>query len=75
MASMSSLSRDKVRLLDAGAGVGALTAAWVSEICSRAVRPKEVVLTAYELDEELLNCVWGLAFISLLLGLSLGLHF
>ena len=54
MASMSTLLRKRVRLLDAGAGVGALTAAWVAEICSRPVRPKEVVLTAYELDETLL---------------------
>lgn len=35
MASMSTLVRNRVRLLDAGAGVGALTAAWVAEICSR----------------------------------------
>lgn len=54
MASMSTTLRKRVRLLDAGAGVGALTAAWVAEICSRPVRPKEVVLTAYELDEALL---------------------
>lgn len=54
MASMSTLIHERVRLLDAGAGVGALTAAWVAEICSRAVRPKEVVLTAYERDEALL---------------------
>lgn len=54
MASMSTLVRKRLRLLDAGAGVGALTAAWVAEICSRPVRPKEVVLTAYERDEALL---------------------
>ena len=33
MASMSTLLRKRVRLLDAGAGVGALTAAWTAEIC------------------------------------------
>lgn len=54
MASMSTLSRKRVHLLDAGAGVGSLTAAWIAEICSRSARPKEVVLTAYELDEILL---------------------
>lgn len=54
MASMSTTLLKRVRLLDAGAGVGALTAAWVAEICSRPVRPKEVVLTAYERDEALL---------------------
>jgi len=54
MASTSSRRRERLRLLDAGAGVGALTAAWVSEICSRSVRPKEISLTCYELDEALL---------------------
>jgi adenine-specific DNA-methyltransferase len=54
MASTSLRRRERLRLLDAGAGVGALTAAWVSEICSRTIRPKEIILTAYELDEALL---------------------
>lgn len=54
MASMSTLSRKRVRLLDAGAGVGSLTAAWVAEICSRPIRPQEIMLTVYELDETLL---------------------
>ena len=35
-------------------GAGALTAAWVTEICSRPVLPKEVRLTAYEFDNVLL---------------------
>lgn len=59
MASMSTLVHQRVRVLDAGAGVGALTAAWVAEICSRPVRPKEVVLTAYELDAALLSSLRG----------------
>jgi adenine-specific DNA-methyltransferase len=54
MARMSGSRAKHVRLLDAGAGVGALTAAWVDEICSRPRRPKEVMLTAYELDATLL---------------------
>ncbi len=51
MASLSTLSFSHLGLLDAGAGAGALTAAWVSEICSRSHRPKEISLTAIELDE------------------------
>jgi adenine-specific DNA-methyltransferase len=51
MASLSTLSHDKLSFLDAGAGAGALTAAWVSGICSRPRPPKEISLTAVELDE------------------------
>ena len=51
MASMSNLVRERMRLLDAGAGVGALTAAWVANVCSAKSRPKEITLTAYEVDE------------------------
>jgi adenine-specific DNA-methyltransferase len=54
MASLSRLSRKQLRLIDAGAGVGALTAAWVDEICSRVLRPEKIALTAFELDEKLL---------------------
>lgn len=54
MASMSAVIQRRIRLLDAGAGAGALTAAWVAEICSRPIRPDEIVLTAYELDIALL---------------------
>jgi adenine-specific DNA-methyltransferase len=54
MASMSAVRREHIRLLDAGAGVGALTAAWIAEICSRSIRPKEVTLTAFERDESLI---------------------
>ena len=54
MASMSTTPLKRVRLLDAGAGVGALTAAWVAEICSRIAHPEEITLTAYERDEALI---------------------
>lgn len=54
MASMSVLHRPHVRLLDAGAGVGSLTAAWVAALCARTVTPDRVTLTCYELDTDLL---------------------
>ena len=53
MASMFEDRGGRIRLLDAGAGVGSLTAAWVAEICGRKKRPTAVHLTAYELDGEL----------------------
>jgi adenine-specific DNA-methyltransferase len=40
----------EVRLLDAGAGVGSLTAAFVKEFCSRQTRIKRIAPTAYETD-------------------------
>lgn len=39
-----------IALLDAGAGVGTLTAAFVEEMCSRAARPRRIAATAYEID-------------------------
>src|SRR5208337_3975322 len=53
MASMSSLLRDSLRFLDPGAGAGALTAAWVADVCSRVQRPYELTLVAVEIDESL----------------------
>jgi adenine-specific DNA-methyltransferase len=40
----------KVRLLDAGAGVGSLTAAFVEEFCRRQTRLHGLAVTAYEID-------------------------
>jgi adenine-specific DNA-methyltransferase len=50
MASMFIAGSADIRLLDAGAGVGSLTAAFVSEICARADKPKAIHATAYEID-------------------------
>ena len=50
MASMSLRSAERLRVLDAGAGAGALTAALVTKICSLQMRPTELFLTAYEVD-------------------------
>jgi len=53
MASMCEARRASVRLLDAGAGVGSLTAAVVAEICTRDHHPIEISACAYELDSVL----------------------
>ena len=53
MASMFEARGERIRLLDAGAAVGSLTAAWVAEICDRKRKPKAVQVTAYELDDTL----------------------
>lgn len=42
-----------VRLLDAGAGVGSLTAAFVQELCGRKAKPREIHVVACELDPPL----------------------
>ena len=59
MASMFDARGERIRLLDAGAAVGSLTAAWVAEICDRKRKPKAVQLTAYELDEALAERLKG----------------
>jgi len=51
MASLADPRCERIRFLDPGAGAGALTAAWVAEICSRTRRPREVALTAFEIDQ------------------------
>lgn len=53
MASMFEAKHQSIRLLDAGAGVGSLTAAFVEEICGRPVKPKRIHVTAYEIDPPL----------------------
>jgi adenine-specific DNA-methyltransferase len=41
----------EVRLLDAGAGGGALITAFAEAMCGRSRRPKRICVTAYEVDE------------------------
>ncbi|MCP4353100.1 MAG: hypothetical protein GY795_47215 [Desulfobacterales bacterium] len=50
MASLFDNIGDEVRLLDAGAAVGTLTASFVLEMCNRRKKPASVCLTAYEID-------------------------
>jgi adenine-specific DNA-methyltransferase len=50
MASLFEPRRGHVRLLDAGAGVGSLTAAFVAAACRWEERPREISVTAYEID-------------------------
>ncbi len=53
MASLFEAKPTELRLLDAGAGVGSLTAAFVSEVCRRKYRPNSIHVTAYEVDSRL----------------------
>ena len=50
MATLFEADRDEIRLLDAGAGIGSLTAAFVEETISRPHPPRTVHVTAYEMD-------------------------
>jgi len=53
MASMFVADSEHLSLLDAGAGVGSLTAAFIGEICERPRRPSSIHVTAYEIDKSL----------------------
>jgi len=50
MASLFEIHRSEVRMLDAGAGVGALSAALVGRLCRDPRKPKRISITAYEID-------------------------
>lgn len=50
MAGMFSLGQEHIRLLDPGAAVGALTAAFVEEACARRDLPSIIEITAFEVD-------------------------
>src|SRR4051812_8549136 len=50
MSSMFQCRPNSLRLLDAGAGVGSLSAGVIAEVCSWKVRPLEIHLLAYEIE-------------------------
>jgi adenine-specific DNA-methyltransferase len=53
MAAMAEPPDEVVRILDAGAGAGSLFAGVVLHLCGRSDPPKEIRITAYELDDGL----------------------
>lgn len=55
MAEMFEARKPVLRLLDAGAGIGSLSAAFVATICRRAHRPQAISITAYEIDSMLVR--------------------
>ena len=58
MASLFKTRPNEIRLLDAGAGDGALTAAFVKSVCANRDWPKRIFVSAYELDEAILPRLW-----------------
>ncbi len=57
MAQMIECEKPVIRLLDPGAGVGSLFAAFVATMCQRSTRPDAILLTAYEIDPVLIECL------------------
>lgn len=55
MASLFGETQEAIRLLDAGAGVGTLVAAFVEETCRREARPQSISVIAYELEPRLIE--------------------
>jgi adenine-specific DNA-methyltransferase len=55
MASLFRCDANSIRLLEAGAGVGSLIAAFVSEICRRGRLPERIDVTAYEIEPILIS--------------------
>src|SRR4051794_1491999 len=57
MASMFTSLPSVVRLLDAGAGAGALTSAFVSRLCVRKDGVRTIDATLYEVDPDILDAL------------------
>ena len=55
MARMIECKKPVVRLLDPGAGLGSLSAAFVAVMCRRPTPPRAIALTAYEVDPILVD--------------------
>ncbi len=55
MAGMMECRKPVLRVLDPGAGVGSLSAAFVAAMCRRPRRPDAIVLAAYEIDPALVG--------------------
>jgi len=55
MASMFVRDRARIHVLDPGAGVGSLSAAFVERVCNARKKPDELILTAYEIDAGLIS--------------------
>lgn len=55
MARMFDAFPERVRLLDAGAGIGSLTAAFVQELCSRSGMTRSLEVIAFEIDPTLVQ--------------------
>lgn len=55
MASMFRIQRSKIHLIDAGAGVGSLTAAFVATMLKRTKPPIELSVTTFEVDPTLIT--------------------
>jgi adenine-specific DNA-methyltransferase len=53
MASMFTNESTTLRVLDAGAGIGLLTAAFIAEVCRREKRPERISVVAFEIDPAL----------------------
>jgi adenine-specific DNA-methyltransferase len=54
MSSMFETDRRTIRLLDAGAGAGVLTASFVAKACAQKNKPQEIAVTVFELDQNLI---------------------
>ncbi|MDC0684138.1 Eco57I restriction-modification methylase domain-containing protein [Sorangium atrum] len=53
MASLFERSCEEIRVLDAGAGVGSLLAAFTASACARRIRPSAIRATGFEIDPRL----------------------
>lgn len=75
MAEMFEARKPVLRILDAGAGIGSLSAAFVTTMSRRKQRPQAISITAYEIDSKLVRHLQATLDLCKATSMEAGIHF
>ncbi len=75
MAEMFEARKPVLRVLDAGAGIGSLSAAFVTAMSRREHRPQAISITAFEIDSKLLPHLHATLDLCKVTSIEAGIHF
>jgi adenine-specific DNA-methyltransferase len=75
MAEMFEARKPVLRVLDAGAGIGSLSASFVDAMCRRPYRPQAISITAYEIDPKLVRHLQAMLDLCKATSIEAGIRF